>query len=51
MDTIDLEKEDVSKIVYEVVNEKAASIENKGKRAPEIKKRKRKNQDANPAES
>lgn len=46
MDTIDPEKEDVSKIVYEVVNAKAASIENKGKRAPEIKKRKRKNQDA-----
>ena len=42
MDTIDLEKEDVSKIVYEVVNAKAASPENKGKRAPEAKKRKRK---------
>lgn len=49
MDTIDPEKEDVSKIVYEVVNAKAASVENKGKRAPEIKKRKRKNQDANTA--
>lgn len=49
MDTIDPEKEDVSKIVYEVVNAKAASIENKGKRAPEIKKRKRKNQDVNTA--
>ena len=42
MDTIDLEKEDVSKIVYEVVNAKAASPENKGKRAPEVKKNKRK---------
>jgi transposase len=49
MDTIDPEKEDVSKIVYEVVNAKAASIENKEKRAPEIKKRKRKNQNANTA--
>ena len=49
MDTIEPEKEDVSKIVYEVVNAKAASVENKGKRAPEIKKRKRKNQDANTA--
>ena len=49
MDTIDPEKEDVSKIVYEVVNAKAASVENKGKRAPEIRKRKRKNQDANTA--
>lgn len=47
MDTIDLEKEDVSKIIYEVVNAKAASIENNGKRAPEIRKRKRKNQDSN----
>lgn len=33
MDTIDLEKEDVSQIVYEVVNAKAASLENKEKRA------------------
>ena len=47
MDTIDLEKEDVSKIVYEVVNAKAASPENKGKRAPEAKKRKKKTQDSN----
>ena len=47
MDIIDLEKEDVSKIIYEVVNAKAESIENQGKRAPEIKKRKRKNQDSN----
>jgi transposase len=48
MDTIDLEKEDVSKIVYEVVNAKAASLENKGKRAPEARKRNRKKQNANP---
>jgi len=37
IDTIDLEKEDVSKIIYEVVNEKAASPELKGKRAPLVK--------------
>lgn len=43
MDTIDLEKEDISKIVYEVVNAKAASPENKCNRAPEVKMRKRKN--------
>lgn len=47
MDTIDLEKEDVNKIVYEVVNAKAASPENEGKRAPEVKKRRRKAQDSN----
>lgn len=47
MDTIDPEKEDVSQIIYEVVNAKAASPENKGKRAPEVKKRKRKNQKSN----
>lgn len=44
MDTIDLGKEDISKIVYEVVNAKAASPDNKDKRAPERKKRKSKNQ-------
>lgn len=49
MDTIDLEKEDVSKIVYEVVNAKAASPVNKGKRAPAVKKRKRKTQGSNTA--
>ena len=38
MDTIDLEKEDISQIVYEVVNTKAASPDNKDKRAPEKKK-------------
>jgi transposase len=42
METIDLEKEDISQIVYEVVNAKAASDENKGKRAPEPKTRSRK---------
>lgn len=45
MDTIDLEKEDISQIVYEVVNAKAASTDNKDKRAPEKKKRKSKKQD------
>ncbi len=34
LDDIDLEKEDISQIVYEVVNHKAASVENKYKRAP-----------------
>lgn len=47
MDTINPEKEDVSSIVYEVVNAKAASPENHGKRAPKAKKRKGKNTDSN----
>ncbi len=34
MDTINLDEEDVSNIVYEVVNAKAASHENRHKRAP-----------------
>ena len=34
MDTIDLSKEDIDSIVYEVVNAKAASAENKNKKAP-----------------
>jgi len=51
MDTIDPEKEDVSKIIYEVVNAKASSIENKGKRAPEIKKRNKKLVGSTAAES
>ena len=42
MDTIDLSKEDINSIVYEVVNTKAASAENKGKKAPEPIKRKKK---------
>ena len=42
MDTIDLSKEDINSIVYEVVNAKAASAENHGKKAPEPIMRKRK---------
>ena len=34
LDDIDLEKEDINQIIYEVVNQKAAGIENEGKRAP-----------------
>ncbi len=41
LDDIDLEKEDISQIVYEVVNHKAASEENKDKRAPKPRTRKR----------
>lgn len=44
MDTIHLEDEDVSKIVYEVVNAKAASSENQGKRASVSSQRKKKEQ-------
>ena len=40
LDTIDLSKEDVSTIVYEVVNAKAAGSENQGKRAPKPRTRK-----------
>ncbi len=36
-----LTAEDVANIVYEVVNAKAASLENKGKRAPETPKQKK----------
>ena len=46
LDTIDLSQEDVSTIVYEVVNAKAASPENQGKRAPKPQTRKPKNQTA-----
>lgn len=42
MDTIDLEKEDIESIVYEVVNAKAASDENKNKKAPKPITRKKK---------
>ena len=42
MDTIDLSKEDIDSIVYEVVNAKAASAENKDKKAPEPISRKKK---------
>ena len=47
MDTIRLEDEDVSEIVYEVVNAKAAGLQNQGKRAPIPTKRKgtKQNQD------
>lgn len=41
LDDIDLEKENISQIVYEVVNHKAASQENKDKRAPKPRTRKR----------
>lgn len=41
---IDLAEEDISTIVYEVVNAKAASPENQGKRAPKPQTRKPKNQ-------
>ena len=42
MDTINLADEDVSQIVYEVVNEKAANHHNQGKRAPTPPQRKKK---------
>lgn len=42
METINLEEENIDNIVYEVVNEKAASSENQGKRAPATRKRKSK---------
>lgn len=51
MDTIDLAKEDISQIVYEVVNAKAASPENKEKRVPEKKQRKSEKQDNATVES
>ncbi len=42
MDTIHLDEEDVSQIVYEVVNHKASKPVDKGKRAPIPTKRKKK---------
>ena len=42
MNTIDLSKEDIDSIVYEVVNKKAASEENKNKRAPKPISRRKK---------
>lgn len=42
MDTIDLDKEDIESIVYEVVNAKAASDQNKNKKAPKPITRKKK---------
>ncbi len=44
MDTIDLSKEDISSIVYEVVNAKAARQEDASKRAPKPIERKRRKQ-------
>lgn len=51
MDTIDLGKEDINSIVYEVVNAKAASADAKDKRAPERKKRNCKKADSGTNES
>ena len=45
LDDIDLAKEDISKIVYEVVNQKAANACDKDNRAPKPRTRKRKGQD------
>ena len=45
LDDIDLEKEDISQIVYEVVNHKAAKACDKDKRAPKPRKRTKQNQD------
>lgn len=42
MDTIHLENEDISQIIYEVVNAKAAAPENQGKRAPVPTQKKKK---------
>ncbi len=42
LDDIDLEKEDISQIVYEVVNHKAANNENAEKRAPKPRTRSKK---------
>ena len=41
LDDIDLEKEDISQIVYEVVNQKAANACDREKRAPKPRKRKK----------
>lgn len=41
LDDIDLAKEDISQIVYEVVNHKAANACDKDKRAPKPRTRKR----------
>lgn len=46
LDDIDMEKEDLSQIVYEVVNRKAANPELNDKRAPKTRTRRRKNLDA-----
>lgn len=44
LDDIDLEKEDIGQIVYEVVNHKAANACDKDKRAPKPRKRNKQNQ-------
>ena len=46
LDDIDLEKEDLSQIVYEVVNHKAALAEDKEKRAPKPRTRRNHKQEA-----
>ena len=47
LDDIDLEKEDISQIVYEVVNHKAARAEDQDKRAPTPKTRGKRKQKTN----
>ena len=47
LDEIDLEKEDISQIVYEVVNHKAARAEGQDKRAPKPKTRNSRKQKTN----
>ena len=45
LDDIDLEKEDISQIIYEVVNHKAAKACDKDKRAPKPRKRSKRTQE------
>ena len=45
LDDIDLEKEDISQIIYEVVNHKAAKAYDKDKRAPKPRKRSKRTQE------
>ena len=51
LDDIDLTKEDINDIVYEVVNHKAARVEDKNKRAPEPIRRNRTNPKDVPTQS
>jgi hypothetical protein len=44
LDDIDIEKEDLSQIIYEVVNRKAAKPTDKDKRAPKPRTRKKREQ-------
>ena len=46
LDDIDIEKEDLSQIIYEVVNHKAAKATDKDKRAPKPRTRKKREQSA-----